>query len=51
MEMIRSYHNLYLKCDVFLLGDMFDKFWKKKVMNYVQVIIWMHKDENGMQYN
>ena len=34
MEMIKNYHNLYLKCDVLLLADVFEKFRDNSIKNY-----------------
>ena len=41
METIKDHHNLYLKCDVLLLADVFEKFRSNssKIMDYVQVVI------------
>ena len=39
METMKDYHNLYLKCDVLLLADLFEKFRKNNLKNHVQVII------------
>ena len=45
MKTMKSYHNLYLKCDVLLLVHMFEKFRNNtlKIMDYVQVIIWANQ--------
>ena len=39
--MIKDYHDLHLKCESFLLADVFEKIRSSslKIMNYVQVII------------
>ena len=34
MEIMKDYHNLYLKCDVFLLADVFEKFRNNNLKNY-----------------
>ena len=34
MKMMKDYHNLYLKCDVLLLADMFEKFRNNSFKNY-----------------
>ena len=41
MKTMKDYHDLYLKCDVLLLADVFEKFRNNsiKIMVYVQVII------------
>ena len=41
MKTMKDYHDLYLKCDVLLLADVFEKFTNNSLKNtdYVQVII------------
>ena len=34
MKMIKDYHDLYLKCDVLLLPDIFKKFRNNNLKNY-----------------
>ena len=34
MKTIKDYHNLYLKCDVLLLADKFEKFRNNNLKNY-----------------
>ena len=34
MKTIKDYHNLYLKYDVLLLADFFEKFRNNSVRNY-----------------
>ena len=34
MKTTRDYHDLYLKCDVLLLADLFEKFRNKSLKNY-----------------
>ena len=34
MKTMRDYHDLYLKCDVLLLGDVFEKFRNNSSKNY-----------------
>ena len=34
MEMMKDYHNFYLKCDVLLLADAFEKFQNNSLKNY-----------------
>ena len=34
MKMMKDYHNLYLKCDVLLLADVFEKFRNNSIKNY-----------------
>ena len=34
MKMIKDYHDLYLKCDVLLLADIFKKFRNNNLKNY-----------------
>ena len=31
---MKDYHNLYLKCDVLLLADVFEKFRNNSLKNY-----------------
>ena len=35
MKAMKPYHNLYLKCDVLLLADVFEKFINNSLKNYV----------------
>ena len=41
MKTMKDFHDLYLKCCVLLLVDVFEKFRNNslKIMDYVQVII------------
>ena len=34
MKTIKDYHDLYLKCDVLLLADVFEKFRNNRLKNY-----------------
>ena len=34
MKTMKNYHNLYLKCDVLLLADVFEKFRNNGLKNY-----------------
>ena len=34
MKTMKDYHNLYLKCDVLLLADVFEKFRSNSLKNY-----------------
>ena len=34
MKTMKDYHNLYLKCDVLLLVDVFEKFRNNSLTNY-----------------
>ena len=34
MKTMKDYHNLYLKCDVLLLADVFEKFRNNSLKNY-----------------
>ena len=34
MKTMKDYHNLYLKCDVLLLVDVFEKFRNNSIKNY-----------------
>ena len=34
MKTMKDYHNLYLKCDVLLLADVFEKFRNNSIKNY-----------------
>ena len=34
METMKDYHNLYLKCDVLVLADVFEKFRNNSLKNY-----------------
>ena len=43
MKTMKDYHDLYLKSDVLLLADVFEKFRNDSLNNYVQVIIWAHQ--------
>ena len=45
MKMVKDYHDLYLRCDVLLLADVFEKFRNNglKIMDYVQVIVWVNQ--------
>ena len=42
---MKDYHDLYLKCDVLLLAEVFEKFRNNSLKNmaYVQVIIRAHQ--------
>ena len=31
MNTMKTYHDLYLKCNVLLLANAFEKFWKQKL--------------------
>ena len=35
MKTMKDYHNLYLKCDVLLLADVFEKPRNNSIKNYV----------------
>ena len=35
MKTMKDYHNLYLRCHVFLLADVFDKFGNNSFRNYL----------------
>ena len=35
MKMMKNYRNLYLKCEVLLLADVFEKFRNNSIKNYV----------------
>ena len=39
MKILEDYYDLYLKCDVLLSADVFRKFRRNSLKNYVQVII------------
>ena len=41
MKTMADYHDSFLKCDVLLLADVFEKFKKNslKIMVYVQVFV------------
>ena len=42
IKVMKDYHALYLKCDLLLLGDVFEKFRNnslQKIVDYVQIII------------
>ena len=49
MKAMKDYHDLYLKYDALLLGDVFKNFRNCSLKNE-QVIIWMHQLLVGMQY-
>ena len=34
MKTMKNYHNLYVKCDVLLLADVFQKFRNRNLNNY-----------------
>ena len=34
MKTMKDYHDLYLKCDVLLLADVFEKFRNNSLKNY-----------------
>ena len=35
MKTMKDYHDLYLKCDVLLLADVFEKYRNNSIQNYV----------------
>ena len=41
MKTMKDYHNLYLKCDILLLADVFEKIRNSKliIMDHVPLII------------
>ena len=45
MKRMTDNHNLYLKYDVLLIADVFEKFRNNslRIMDYVWVIIWPHQ--------
>ena len=45
MKTMKDSDDLFLKCDVLLLLDIFEKFRNNslKIMDYVQVVIWTHQ--------
>ena len=43
MKTVKYYHDLYLKCNILLLADVFKKFRNNSLKNYVQVIISVHQ--------
>ena len=54
MKTMKYYHDLYLKCGVLLLADVFEKFRNNSLKNYyvqdyVQVITWAHQVQVEMQ--
>ena len=49
MKTRKDYHDLHLKCDLLLLADVFERFKNKAWKNYVEVTIWVHQIEVGMQ--
>ena len=51
MKATQDYDDLYLKCDVLLSANVFDKFRinSLKIIDHVQFIIWAHKVQVGMQ--
>ena len=34
MKTIKDYHDLHLKCDIFLLADVFEKFRNNRLKDY-----------------
>ena len=42
MKTMKDYQDLYLKCDVLVLADIFEKFRNCILKNFVQVVIWAH---------
>ena len=44
-KMIKNHHDMYLKCDILLLADAFEKSRNNSlnIIDYVQVIIWAHQ--------
>ena len=42
MKTMKDYQDLYLKCDVLVLADIFEKFRNYILKNFVQVVIWVH---------
>ena len=52
METMKDYHHFYLKCDILLLGNVFEKFRNKSLINYHHhyiyhyhyyiIVIWAH---------
>ena len=45
MKTMKDYHDLYLKCNVLLLADVFEKFRNNslKIYGLCPVIIWVHQ--------
>ena len=42
MKTMKDYQDLYLKCHVLVLADIFEKFRNYILKNFVQVVIWAH---------
>ena len=52
MKTMKDYHDLYLKCNVLLLADVFKKFRNGNLKSYAllsQFVIWLHQLEVGTQ--
>ena len=50
MKTLKDYYSLYLKCDVILLADMFEKFRNNSLKNY-ELCVTHYFDSSGLSWD